>query len=159
MAFMIETAVEKDGAEIVAITANSGVFTSEEVECVAELWGEYLHMGAEISGYDFIVYRENDQVFGYACYGQRALTEGTYDLYWIATHPAARQKGVGRALLRQVEENIRQFGGRLIVVETSGLDNYVATRAFYQATGYLLEATLRDFYRDGDDLIIFTKHL
>jgi hypothetical protein len=46
-----------------------------------------------------------------------------------------------------------------LVLETSGQTIYEPTRKFYISSGYTLEATLKDFYRDGDDLVIFTKHL
>ena len=156
---MITTATESDGAGILHITKNAGVFNQEEIDCVAELWDEHLRQGSEISGYYFLVDREDEQVTGYACYGPRALTEGTFDLYWIAVDPQNRRSGLGRKLLVRVEEAVRQLGGRLLVVETSGLEKYAPTRRFYLATGYLLEATLRDFYADGDDLVIFTKRL
>jgi hypothetical protein len=66
---------------------------------------------------------------------------------------------VGRGLLAASEEAVRKLGGRLLVLETSGLPTYESTRKFYLSTGYTLEATLKDFYSDGDDLAIFTKHL
>jgi D-alanine-D-alanine ligase len=156
---MISAASEKDGAQIHAITANSTVFNQEEVECVDELWQEYLNQGPERSGYYFLVEKEAERVLGYACYGPRSLTSGTYDLYWIAVDPTARRGGVGRGLLAASEQAIRKLGGRLLVLETSGLSTYEPTRNFYLSTGYTLEATLKDFYRDGDDLVFFTKHL
>lgn len=156
---MITTATEKDGPQIHAINAITSVFSQEEVECVDKLWEEYRAQGSERSGYYFIVDKEDDRVLGYACYGPRALTDRTYDLYWIAVDPNARRGGVGRALLAATEELICELGGRLLIVETSGLLKYEPTRAFYLATGYTLEATLKDFYKDGDDLVIFTKRL
>ncbi len=54
---------------------------------------------------------------------------------------------------------MRTEGARLVIVETSGLPAYESTRAFYHATHYKHEATLKDFYSDGDDLVYFTKHL
>jgi ribosomal protein S18 acetylase RimI-like enzyme len=156
---MITAAQPKDGPEILAISAGVEVFIEEEVETVDELWRDYLNRGAQASGYHFLVFREQEHVRGYACYGPRALTEGTYDLYWIAVDKQQHGKGVGKALLRVVEEEVRSAGGRLIVIETSGIEKYAPTRGFYKAAGYLLEATLRDFYSDGDDLVIFTKHL
>jgi len=156
---MIITATKEDGAQIHNINAAINIFSQEEVECVDELWDESQAEGEETSGYYFIVDKENGQVLGYACYGPRALTDRTYDLYWIAVSPDARRGGVGRGLLAATEEAIRKLGGRLLVVETSGLPGYEPTRAFYLATGYTLEATLKDFYSEGDDLIIFTKHL
>ena len=156
---MIEPAVERDGAEILEITAQAGVFDLEEIDCVGELWNDYLNRGAEASGYYFLVYRQEGRLAGFACFGPRALTQGTYDLYWIATHPANRRQGVAQALLLQAENEIRLKGGRLVFVETSGLPKYAGTRRFYLASGYLNEATIRDFYSPGDDLVIFTRHL
>jgi ribosomal protein S18 acetylase RimI-like enzyme len=151
--------MNKDGAQIHSITANNTVFNQEEVVCVDELWGEYLTHGSEKSGYYFLVEKEDERVLGYACYGPRALTSGTFDLYWIAVDPTIHHGGIGRKLLTASEEAIHQLGGRLIVLETSGLPTYEPTRRFYVATGYTLEATLKDFYSPGDDLVIFTKHL
>jgi len=156
---MISVPSDKDGAQIHAISANTTVFNQEEVECVDELWEEYLTQGSERSGYYFLVEKEAERVLGYACYGPRSLTSGTYDLYWIAVDPTARRGGVGRGLLAASEQAVRKLGGRLLVLETSGLPAYEPTRKFYLTTGYTLEATLKDFYSDGDDLVIFTKRL
>jgi ribosomal protein S18 acetylase RimI-like enzyme len=156
---MISIPDEKDGSKIHAINASTTVFNKEEVECVDELWDEYRAVGSEKSGYYFLVEKEGDLVLGYACYGPRALTDRTYDLYWIAVNPDARRGGVGRKLLTATEQAIQKLGGRLLIVETSGLPKYEPTRAFYIGTGYLLEATLKDFYSEGDDLVIFTKRL
>jgi len=156
---MISVPSDKDGAQIHTISANTTVFNQEEVECVDELWEEYLAQGSERSGYYFLVEKEGERVLGYACYGPRSLTSGTYDLYWIAVDPTARRGGVGRGLLAASEQAVRKLGGRLLVLETSGLPAYEPTRKFYLTTGYTLEATLKDFYSDGDDLVIFTKRL
>jgi D-alanine-D-alanine ligase len=156
---MISVPSDTDGAQIHGITANTTVFNQEEVKCVDELWEEYLAQGPESSGYYFLVEKEAERVLGYACYGPRSLTSGTYDLYWIAVDPTARRGGVGRGLLAASEQAVRRLGGRLLVLETSGLPAYESTRKFYLSTGYTLEATLKDFYSEGDDLVIFTKHL
>jgi ribosomal protein S18 acetylase RimI-like enzyme len=156
---MISVPSDKDGAQIHAITVTTTVFSQEEMECVDELWEEYQAQGPERSGYYFLVEKENERVLGYACYGPRSLTSGTYDLYWVAVDPTARRGGVGRKLLVASEKAVRKLGGRLLVLETSGLPTYEPTRNFYFATGYKLEATLKDFYSEGDDLVIFTKHL
>jgi len=156
---MISVPGDKDGPQIHAISANTTIFNQEEVDCVDELWEEYLARGSERSGYYFLVEKEDGRLLGYACYGPRSLTSGTFDLYWIAVDPAARRGGVGRRLLVASEQAVRKLGGRLLVLETSGLPAYEPTRKFYLSTGYTLEATLKDFYNDGNDLVIFTKRL
>lgn len=156
---MISTASEADKAQIHDITARAGVFNQEEVDSVPAMFDEYLRYGAEASGYHFIVYREGDQVLGYAIYGYRDLTEGVYDLYWIAVDPNARRKSVGRKLLTACEDAVRAEGGRIIIAETSGTAEYESTREFYVRTGYVAEAVIKDFYSPGDDLFIFIKRL
>jgi ribosomal protein S18 acetylase RimI-like enzyme len=148
-----------DGPVIMAIAERAGVFDASEVSTVAELWGEYLEKGPQTSGYHFIDYREQNTVLGFACYGPRALTEGTYDVYWIAVDASLRGRGLGQALMSGAEADIRSSGGRLVIVETSGTPKYEPTRRFYISAGYTQEAVLRDFYHPGDDLVIFTKHL
>jgi ribosomal protein S18 acetylase RimI-like enzyme len=156
---MISTATEADKAQITDITARAGVFNQEEVDSVPAMFDEYLRYGAEASGYHFIVYREGEQVLGYAIYGFRDLTEGVYDLYWIAVDPSARRKSVGRKLLIACEEAVRKVGGRMVIAETSGTAEYESTREFYVRTGYKAEAIIKDFYKPGDDLYIFVKRI
>ena len=154
---MIFTATEADGAQIKDIAARVDVFSQEEVECVADLWNDYLTTGPQIGGYNFIVERDEDRVLGFACYGPRDLTSGVYDLYWIAVDPNAHRGGAGRRLLAATEEAVHQAGGRMLIAETSGTTAYDGTRKFYLDTGYVQEATIKDFYIDGDDLAIFVK--
>ena len=156
---MIITATEADGPQIQDITARAGVFSQEEVECVGALWEEYLTLGPEHCGYNFIVDRDGDQVLGFACYGPRELTNGVFDLYWIAVDPDSRRGGVGCSLLAASEEAVRRLGGRMLIAETSGTPLYEPTRKFYLGTGYVREATIKDFYLEGDDLAIFVKRL
>ena len=150
---IVETAKPEDRQGILAVTAKIDIFTDEEKDTVRELWDD------RERGYHFLVARADGQVVGYSCFGERALTEGTYDLFWIAVDPSARRMGAGVALMRATESEVQKRGGRLIVVETSGLDKYTPTRAFYEAAGYEKEAVLRDFYKAGDDLVIYTLHL
>ena len=154
---MIITATEADGLQIQDIAARAGVFNQEEVECVAALWMEYLTLGPETCGYHFIVERDGDKVLGFACYGPRDLTNGVFDLYWIAVDPNCRRGGVGRGLLVASEEAARKSGARMLIAETSGTSPYESTRKFYVGMGYIMEATIKDFYIDGDDLAIFVK--
>ena len=156
---MISIATAADGSQIKSITARAGVFSQEEIECVGELWEEYISLGPEGCGYYFIVYREGNQVLGFACYGPRDLTHGTFDLYWIAVDPRARCNGVGRALLTASEKAVRQLGGRMLIAETSGAPHYETTRKFYFGMGYENEAIIKDFYTISDDLLIFTKRI
>src|SRR5215213_3200402 len=157
MEFMILTATESDGPQILDIAARAGVFSQEEVDCVADQWADYLTEGPVVGGYNFLVDWDGDQVAGFACYGPCDLTSGVFDLYWIAVDSRTHRNGVGRRLLTATEEAVRLAGGRMLIAETSGTPHYEPTRNFYLGTGYRLEATIKDFYSEGDDLAIFVK--
>ena len=45
------------------------------------------------------------------------------------------------------------------LIETSGVPDFAAQRAFYAGLGYHEEARIRDFYAAGDDKIVFWKRL
>ncbi len=155
---MVEEAREEDGPQILEIAEKAGVFKPSEVECVREIWNEYTSKG-KASGYEFLVYRCNRAVAGFACFGPRPLTSGCFDLYWIAVAPDHRRRGIGKELLLRVEEKVRAMGGRLICVETSGTAPYGPARHLYEESGYRLQAVIPDFYAPGDDLLIYVKRL
>jgi ribosomal protein S18 acetylase RimI-like enzyme len=155
---MISASLPAEREALGRIAAEVGVFDEEEIATVYELFDEYAAdpLG---SGYYFLTYREAGQVLGFACYGPTPLTQGTYDLYWICTARAAHQRGVGRALLLQVDEEVRAAGGRLIIISTSGGPDYAAARAFYERTGCALAGIIPDYYKPGDDLYLYSRRV
>ena len=143
---------------ILKITANVGVFNADEVETVRELLDGY-YASPEESGYFFLSYREADQVLGYVCWGPRALSEGGYDLYWICVSKDAQGKGVGAALMKQVEVEALNLNGLWIIIETSSTEHYAPARRLYERSGYQKSMELADFYGSGDALVVYTRRL
>jgi ribosomal protein S18 acetylase RimI-like enzyme len=109
--------------------------------------------------YKILVADRDGTLVGYVCYGPTPMTEGTYDLYWIASDPQVRGQGVGASLVSGMEADLRRLAARLIRVETSATEAYGPTRGFYASMKYTEEARIRDFYKVGDDLIILTKRV
>ena len=147
-----------DREPIRSLLVATGFFRPEEVEVAMELVDRALSDPGQ-EEYLFSVAEFGGEVAGYACWGETPCTRGTYDLYWVAVAPETQGKGVGRALMAFAENAMREAGGRLSVVETSGLPNYEPTRAFYLRIGYREEARIRDYYQPGDDLVIYTRPL
>jgi GNAT superfamily N-acetyltransferase len=144
---------------ILAISDAVGVFDREEVDTVDELLREYVGDGPQKSGYYFLSAVQNGRVLGFACYGPRALTRGTFDLFWICSARGEQGKGVGSALLRQTERKVRALGGYLLMIETSDSPHYEAARRFYEAHAYRREVVIQDFYSRGDGLVLYSKRL
>ena len=151
----------RDRSRIEEIVVSSGNFNDVEIETALELVDEAIEKGDE-SGYIFAVleYGKNISVLrGFACYGPTPLTQDVYDLYWIVVDPAAQKKGNGRYLLEYVEREVIKQGGRMLLIETSSQESYDATIRFYERNGYQLAARIKDFYRIGDDKLVFSKVL
>ena len=87
------------------------------------------------------------------------FTEGTYNLYLIAVHANHQGEGLGAELIAYLENLLRQQGQRVLIVETSGLDEFERTRRFYDQCRYEREAVIRDFYKEGEDKVVFWKKL
>jgi ribosomal protein S18 acetylase RimI-like enzyme len=73
--------------------------------------------------------------------------------------PSAYRRGIGASLNAHAERLIRSKGGRLVIAETSSQAKYENTRRFYVNQGYSQLARVRDYYRVGDDLVVFGKYL
>ena len=147
-----------DRAAALAIVEAVGVFSAEEVEAALELIDEWLAAG-EASEYLCYVVDDGEKVSGFLCFGPTPLTDGTWDIYWIAVHPEAQQRGYGRLLLAFAEAEIRKRDGRLVALETGSHPQYAGTVTFYLRNGYALVSRIPDFYRIGDDRLTLIKQL
>jgi len=54
---------------------------------------------------------------------------------------------------------VERLGGRLLLIETSSQEVYQSTVRFYERCGYALLARITDYYRPGDDKLLFGKYL
>ncbi len=87
------------------------------------------------------------------------LTEGTYNLLAIGVSQNAQRKGVASAMMEYIEQQLKQKNGRLLLVETSSDEAQIAARKLYQKIGYKQVAVIDDFWKDGEDKIVFLKQL
>jgi len=155
---MRKTVMLSDVAGVKRIVRSTGFFSESEIEMAGELVETYLAQGKK-SGYRFLFLEEEDQLIGFACYGEISCTNHRYDLYWIAVDPEKQGKGLGGKILEEAESEIRGLGGQKVYIETSSRPQYLPTRKFYRARGYQEEAQLKDFYGWGDNKVIFSKVL
>ncbi len=153
---------DSDVGAIRRIVTSTGFFAPSEIEIAVELIEQWLNQG-DASGYRFVFADagngESARAVGYACFGEIPCTVGSYDLYWIAVDHAHRGGGLGRALVAEVERQVRELGGRRLYAETSGRDQYEPTRAFYRKTGFIEEARFEDFYAPGDAKVVYGKRI
>lgn len=154
---MIRPIAPDDTAALIALTVSTGLFQPNEREVIGEVFADYF--GNSNSDRFCITDDDNGELVGVAYYAPERMTDGTWNLYLIAVRPDRQGQGRGKALLRYVEQTLTARGDRILLVETSGLASFEGTRAFYRKCGYEEEARIRDFYKAGDDKIIYRKAL
>jgi ribosomal protein S18 acetylase RimI-like enzyme len=140
------------------ILQNTPEFKPSEVVVAEEVIDSYLR-DSQGSGYGVFVAEADAAVAGYICYGPTPLTEGTWDIYWMAVSAEKRGQGIGSALMEAAEKEIGEAQGRLIIIETSSQPAYEKTRRFHLSHGYEVTARIPDFYTPGDDRLILQKQL
>jgi ribosomal protein S18 acetylase RimI-like enzyme len=148
----------EDKDAVMKILQATPEFTPGEVIVAEELIDYYLSESVA-SEYNILVAEVNSEVVGYICWGLTPLTEGTWDIYWIATDRERQGQGIGTALLNSAESRIKEAKGRLVFIETSSKPGYENTKGFYHARGYELICQIPDFYAPGDDKLILQKRL
>jgi GNAT superfamily N-acetyltransferase len=155
---MIRPTIPSDTPTLRMIADETGVFKPHEIVALHEVLDDF-HADNHREGHRSVTYEHHGKIAGFAYYAPAAMTDRTWYLYWIAVSKHIHARGIGSALLKYVEEDIRQQNGRILLIETSSLPHYDLTRRFYVKHHYDQEAVLRDFYADGDDMVVFRKRL
>ncbi|HUR32349.1 MAG TPA: N-acetyltransferase [Vicinamibacterales bacterium] len=155
----------RDLAPLKALVRATGVFAAHEIAVADELLD-----AAAAGSPDYLVHvavfdagaggsAASGSIAGYVCHGLNPVTNGLYDVYWLAVDPAAQGKGIGRALLEHAERRVREAGGRGLVVDTSGRAEYRAAHRLYERCGFERVAEVADYYARGDSLIMYMKQV
>ena len=162
-AVKIRPAAPADRERIHEILLATARFTRQEVGWAMDLVDTALDH-PERGEYEIHVLEDPDsgphrEIQGYVCFGRTPMTDGVYDLYWIAIDPRHQGHGFGQLLLRFVENEVRRQNGRMLLIETSSKQSYAPTLRFYQKAGYDEISRIKDFYRIEDDKLVFCKVL
>lgn len=155
---MIRPATPNDKSALIALAEATGIFEASELEGLAGMVSAYFdgHLDAD---HFWIVDEAEGALCSAAYYAVETMAYGVWNLYFIGVLPARQRQGCGEALLHHVEHVLRARGERLLLIETSSLDAFEGVRRFYRKHGYDEEARIQDFYKPGEDKIVFRKAL
>jgi ribosomal protein S18 acetylase RimI-like enzyme len=147
-----------DKAALLSITEQTGVFKPHEIEALSEVFDDYDAVNHTF-GHVCQVWENDSAPVGFVYFAPTAMTDRTWELWWIVVEKSRQGSGLGTQLLGIVEAEIASSHGRLLVIETSSTPPYEPTRRFYRKHGYQQIAQLPDFYCDGDDKVIFARRI
>jgi ribosomal protein S18 acetylase RimI-like enzyme len=156
---MVRPMKPEDREIVLDIIRATKMFTPAEISVARELIDIYLEQPEQRDYFLDVVEKGPGAVVGYMAYGPTPLTDGTYDLYWMAVAPDQQGFGFGKELVNWLEKKVAEGGGRMVLIETSSQPRYEPTRRFYSGLGYLEISRIPDFYRQGDDRITYIKRI
>lgn len=152
---MIRPIVREDREQLLRLVRSQTNFLECEIDVAMEVIDETFNPAED---YTTLAAIEVDGLItGFISYGPIPLTERRYDLYWIAVDPAHGRRGIGSQLMAAMEDDLRQAGSGHIYIDTSSTTGYAKARSFYEKCGYHVASRLADFYREGDDRILYLK--
>ncbi len=155
---MIREACKQDIQALKSIVDKIEIFDEKLKSSANEIIEEAV-LNPFLKSLKIFVHEDKDSITGYYCIGKRALTDGVFDLYWIAVDPAHQDNSVGRRLLSHAENFVKENNGSWILIEVSGKNKFQTTRNFYFRNNYSILTQITDFYSRGNDLLLFGKYL
>lgn len=136
------------------VVDSSELFPSEYLD---EMISDYFD-NPDTQDFWFTYIDNNTQVaIGY-CVPEK-LTDGTYNLLAIGVSQDTQRKGIASQMMNYIEQRLKQKDGRILIVETSSDEAQIGARNFYSKMGYTQAAVIQDFWKDGEDKIVFWKKL
>lgn len=152
---MIKKTIIDDREKLLSIIENSGQFDDDSLEHVRQTLDEHLSNPDQA-----LWYTAHDHCpVGVAYCIPEPVTSGTWNLLMLWVEAGFEGKGFGSALVARIESDLLEKGARLLIVETSGLDEFEIARSFYEKSGFQLEARIKNFFDVGDDKLVYTKSL
>ena len=152
------------GSDLEAVIAVIALSDDDDAEAARRYFGD-LHMGLEedapeVWDHNFVSVDGSDNIIGVG--GVQKDDEegdGVWWLSWWYVHPSYQDQGIGKALMEKSLQCVRDQKGRKIYVDVSALDFYEKARRFYARHGFIEEARLKDFYAEGEDMVLMGKVL
>jgi len=83
-----------------------------------------------------------------------AMTPDHADIHDLLVAPSERRRGLARQLVRALARHAGQRGIARLCLEVS--ENNLPARTLYERTGFRLDGTRRNYYRDGSEALLMS---
>ena len=130
------------------------VFAVEKA-CFKDAYSKELLLALMILHHDsFFVAELDGGVVGYAV---GALMRGRGHVISLAVHPSCRRRGLGRALMKALEDALAAKGAAELELEVR--EDNVEASALYDKLGFKKVGRISRYYSDGSDALLYRKSL
>lgn len=150
----IRAVIKSDTEGLKKVVDSSELFPSEYLD---EMISDYFNNPDTQDIWFTYIDNKKQVAIGY-CVPEK-LTDGTYNLLALGVSQDIQRKGIASQMMSYIEQQLKHKDGRILIVETSSDDAQIGARQFYLKIGYTQAAVIKDFWKDGEDKIVFWKKL
>jgi ribosomal protein S18 acetylase RimI-like enzyme len=148
-------AVEKaDIIDLKIVVDSNELFPSEYLD---EMINDYFNNLESQDIWFTYIDKDKPVAIGY-CVPEK-LTDGTYNMLAIGVAKEFQRQGIASDMMNYIENILKKADGRILIVETSSDDAQEGARNLYKKIGYTQVATIKDFWKDGENKIVFWKRI
>lgn len=158
---MIRKANFKDLKSIMSL-----IKLNSETKLSSDTFSKYEIMAAEKCIKEFIKKQNKDNKFfvivnsgkiiGCGGYSRDDDTYGVYNLYWLAIHPAFKNRGLATKLYARIESKLKALRARMIIAEAGRGET---NGFFYKKMKFKVAGIIPKYYSKAEDLIWYYKNL
>ena len=122
---------------------------------ISDVWNKDMILSAYKNGNFFVLgaYSEN-LLAGCILY---SVAADTADIEIVATHPAFRRKGIGRALIKDAERRLSENRVCKIFLEVRAGNE--PALSLYEKCGFERISVRKKYYKDGEDAVVMIKNI
>ena len=106
---MLRPTTPADTPALVALAAATGVFKPIEIDALHEVLDDY-HAANHGYGHQSLTWDEGGAAAGFVYFAPTAMTDRTWEVWWIAVAPGRQGTGVGGRMMAFVERAVRDAG-------------------------------------------------
>jgi len=157
---VIRKATDKDLPKLLDVDYECDSIVIKRLKLGKDKLKEALHKRFNESNKEFYVYEiaNNKEILGYATLKLEFPGYKNCELSWVAVKQKYHNKGIGKKLVKFIEQLVKKKGFRNIYAYTSEKGNENA-HEFYKKLGYRKINALEDYYSDGTKAVLYGKML
>jgi GNAT superfamily N-acetyltransferase len=148
---------EADRPLLSSLLESVEVFYPYEVAEAVRQFDDYLRGPSRQTTFHRGLFSETGDLQAYLSLCSDPSSDHYWKLNWLVVSPRLQGQGTGSELLMLAHSDVRQRGGKAILVETGSNEGYARTRHFYEIHGYKQVGRIPLFFSLEDDKVIYVK--
>lgn len=127
-------------AKITWRSTYSGILSQKQIDYMLEkMYNQGVLMEQLLAGYDFLIAEIDAKDVAFASYSRLGDREDAYKLHKLYVLPEAHGMGVGKLLINEVLDKVKEAGGKSLELNVLRANKSVE---FYKKAGFIIKETV-----------------